>query len=79
VQELSEDIMEKDERDGSFFILTWVTLFESLKNPPNPLFQRGNGSNSPLAKGGRGDLKTLKIEFVILIVNHVYSRSSFFC
>jgi hypothetical protein len=32
-------------------------LHEKFLNPPNPLFQRGNGSNSPFSKGGKGDLK----------------------
>jgi tetratricopeptide (TPR) repeat protein len=27
-------------------------------NPPNPLFQRGNGSIYPFSKGGKGDLKS---------------------
>jgi len=36
---------------------------KKVLNPPNPLFQRGNGSISPFSKGGKGDLKCTQDSF----------------
>jgi hypothetical protein len=57
-------------RDGSFSIRIWVTLFETLENPPFPPFERGIDKFPPFERGIKGDLKTSIIEFVTIIVNH---------
>jgi hypothetical protein len=38
-------------------------LHGKFLNPPNPLFQRGNGSISPFSKGGKGDLRLIQNSF----------------
>jgi hypothetical protein len=61
--------------DGSFYILIWVTLFETLKNPPFPPFQVGMSSFPPFERGIKGDFKTLKTEFITLILNHAINTN----
>jgi hypothetical protein len=63
-------IFPSNNRDGSFSILIWVTLFGTLKNPPFPPFQGGIDKFPPSKRGIKGDLKTSIIEFVTLVVNH---------
>jgi hypothetical protein len=49
--------LNKAKLSGSSDYSVENNLHGKFLNPPNPLFQRGNGSISPFSKGGKGDLR----------------------